>query len=62
MLMPESLSLLSFRQYVRYGSKLYGQIVSIPIGINYAPLLFVRSPISTKDQNIETNQNYIDAP
>ena len=40
--MPESLSPLSFRQYVRYGSKLYGQIVSIPIGINYAPLLFVR--------------------
>ena len=35
----EALTFLSYNIYIRFGSKLYRQIVGIPIGTNYAPFV-----------------------
>ena len=37
--MCEALTFLLDNIYIRFGSKLYRQIVSIPMGTNYAPLV-----------------------
>ena len=37
--MCEALTFLLDKTYVRFGSKLYRQIVGIPMGTNYAPLV-----------------------
>ena len=37
--MCEALTFLLDNIYIRFGSKLYGQIVGIPIGTNCAPLV-----------------------
>ena len=37
----EALTFLLENVYIRFGSKLYRQIVSIPIGMNWAPLVVI---------------------
>ena len=37
----EALTFLLENVYIRFGSKLYRQIVGIPIGINWAPLVVI---------------------